>query len=72
LVLRRERAADIAEGAGLAPEHVAKGVCEHAIEAARLRGKPILQVGQIQVVFDRVQRGTPFRGGSYIGLFLLQ
>ncbi len=61
LVLRLERAADIAEGACLAPEHVGERTREHAMQVARLSGKQILQGGQMQVVFDRVQRGTPFR-----------
>ena len=72
LVLRLERAADIAERACLAREHVHEGVHEQAVEVARLSGKPIREGGQMQVGFDRVQRGTPFRAGSYLVLFLLQ
>ena len=72
LVLRLERAADIAERACLAREHVHEGVHEQAVEVARLNGKPILEGGQMQVVFGRVQRGTPFRAGLYIVLLLLQ
>ena len=71
LVLRLERAADIAERACLAREHVHEGVHEQAVEVARLNGKPILEGGQMQVV-ERVQRGTPFHAGLYIVLFLLQ
>ena len=58
LVLRLERAADIAERACLAREHVHEGVHEQAVQVARLRGEPILEGGQIQVG-ERVQRGTP-------------
>lgn len=71
-VLRLERAADIAEGARLAQQHVGDRACEHAVEVARPGGEPILQSCQIRNVFDRVQRGTPFHAGLYIGLFLLQ
>jgi hypothetical protein len=63
LVLRLEGAADVAEGACLAPEHVPEGACEHAVQVARMGGQQIPQGGQIRNVFDRVQRGTPFRVG---------
>lgn len=60
LVLRLQRAADVAEGARLAPEHDTERACVYAIEVARLSGEPLPQGGQMQVVFRRVQRGAPF------------
>jgi hypothetical protein len=63
LVLRLERAPDIAEGACLATEHVPERACEHAVQVPRLNGEQIGQGGQVQVVFSRLQRGAPFRAG---------
>jgi len=54
LVLRLERAADIAERARLAREHAGQRAQEHPIEVLRLSGEKILQGGQIRTVFDRV------------------
>lgn len=72
LGLRLERTADVAGRACLALEHVRERTGEHAIQVARPRSEQIGQGGQMQVVFDRLQRGSPFRVGSYIVLFLLQ
>jgi hypothetical protein len=72
LVLRLERAADIAEGTCLAPEDVPEGACVYPIQRDRLGDEHIGQDGEVQIVFDGFQRGAPFRVGSYIGLFLLQ
>ena len=63
LVLCPERAADVAEGAGFAPEHVDEGVHEQAVQVGRLGGESFLQGGQLCFEFDRVQHDTPFRAG---------
>jgi hypothetical protein len=63
LVLRSERAADIAERACLTGEHVPKRTREQAVERRRLGGEQIGQGGQMRVVFDRLQRGASFPRG---------
>ena len=72
LILCFQRAADVAEGACLAQEHIPEGACEHAVQVARVGGEHFGQGGQMQVVFDPLQRGTPFRIGYYIVLLLIQ
>jgi hypothetical protein len=60
LVLRFQRATDIAEGARSAQEHVGERACEQAVQRCRLGGKQIGQGGQMRVVFVRLQRGLSF------------